>query len=32
MAKAAGSAVVGFIVGGAIVIAVHLIPRRKAAH
>ena len=30
MAMAAGSAVVGFIVGGAIVIAVHLIPRRKA--
>jgi predicted DNA repair protein MutK len=32
MAMAAGSAVVGFIIGGAIVIAVHLIPRRKAAH
>ncbi|EJL31506.1 hypothetical protein PMI01_02801 [Caulobacter sp. AP07] len=30
MAMAAGSAVVGFIVGGAIVAVVHLIPRRKA--
>jgi predicted DNA repair protein MutK len=30
MAMAAGSAVVGFTVGGVIVAAVHLIPRRKA--
>jgi predicted DNA repair protein MutK len=30
MAMAAGSAVAGFIVGGAIVAVVHLIPRRKA--
>jgi predicted DNA repair protein MutK len=30
MAMAAGSAVVGFIVGGAIVAVVHLIPRKKA--
>lgn len=30
MAMAAGSAVVGFVIGGAIVIAVHLLPRRKA--
>jgi predicted DNA repair protein MutK len=30
MAMAAGSAVVGFLIGGAIVIAVHLLPRRKA--
>lgn len=30
MAMAAGSAVVGLIIGGVIVIAVHLLPRRKA--
>ncbi|KRA58336.1 ABC transporter [Caulobacter sp. Root655] len=30
MAMAAGSAVVGFIIGGVIVAAVHLIPRKKA--
>jgi len=32
MAMAAGSAVVGFIVGGVIVGVLHLIPRKKAAH
>ena len=32
LAMAAGSAVVGLIVGGAIVGAVHLIPSKKAAH
>jgi predicted DNA repair protein MutK len=30
MAMAAGSAVVGLVIGGAIVIAVHLLPRRGA--
>ena len=30
MAMAAGSAVVGLVIGGVIVIAVHLLPRRKA--
>jgi len=32
LAMAAGSAVVGLIVGGAIVGLLHLIPRKKAAH
>ncbi|MBW8858157.1 MAG: DUF808 family protein, partial [Caulobacter sp.] len=32
LAMAAGSAVVGLIVGGAIVGVLHLIPRKKAAH
>jgi predicted DNA repair protein MutK len=32
MAMAAGSAVVGFIIGGVIVAVVHLIPRKRAAH
>jgi len=32
MAMAAGSAVVGFVVGGVIVGVLHLIPRKKAAH
>jgi len=32
LAMAAGSAVVGLIVGGAIVGVIHLIPRKKAAH